>query len=132
MTYQPIRFIAREIEVEFDQPPALKKAPGCPDRFTWDGEQYDVQRKLGEWTDFTRRGRMKNNLRPANAAAASRRGSWGVGRFYFRVQTASGRIFELYYDRAPKDAGDREGSWYLYRELEERDTSPGSDPELPA
>jgi hypothetical protein len=117
MDYQPIRFIAQEIEVEFDQPPALKKNPGCPDRFIWDGERFDITRSLEEWTDFTRRGRMQGNMRPSNAAAAARRGSWGVGRFYFRVRTASDRIFELYYDRAPRDAGDREGSWYLYREL---------------
>jgi hypothetical protein len=119
MSYQPIRFIAQEIEVEFDHPPALKKSPGCPARFVWDGERFEISRSLGEWTDFTRRGRMQSNMRPSNAAAASRRGSWGVGRFYFRVKTFSGRIFELYYDRAPKDAGDRKGSWFLYRELEE-------------
>jgi hypothetical protein len=132
MSYQPIRFIAQEIEVEFDQPPALKKSPGCPDRFTWDGECFEVARSLGEWTDYTRRGRMQGNMRPSNAAAASRRGSWGVGRFYFRVKTDSGRIFELYYDRAPRDAGDREGSWYLYRELEETGAGSGSAPESQA
>ena len=58
-------------------------------------------------------------MRESHARAASRRGSWGVGRDYYRVRTDDGRIFELYYDRAPGDAGNRSGSWYLYRELTE-------------
>jgi len=57
-------------------------------------------------------------MRPANAAKAIRRGSWGVGRFYFRVLTEQDRIFELYYDRAPKDVDDRDGSWFLDREMQ--------------
>lgn len=73
--------------------------------------------KAGEWYDYGRSGSMAHNMRPANMAKAQRRGSWGVGRFYFRVLTGQGRIFEIYYDRAPKDAGDREGSWFLYREM---------------
>ncbi len=60
---------------------------------------------------------MEYNMRPANAAKAKRRGSWGVGRFYFRVQTDSGQIYDLYYDRAPKDVDDRSGAWFLYREM---------------
>jgi len=31
-------------------------------------------------------------------------------------------VFDLYYDRAPKDTVDRKGSWHLLREME-----PGSD-----
>ena len=65
-------------------------------------------------------------MRPANIAKAVRRGSWGVGRFYFRVRTESGRLFDLYYDRAPKDADDRKGTWFLFRELASG-TSPDAD-----
>jgi hypothetical protein len=60
-----------------------------------------------------RRGRMSNNMRPAHASRASRLGSWGVGRFYFRVKVDDGRIFEIYYDRAPADADNRKGAWFL-------------------
>ena len=116
MTGEP-RFIGEEIEVGFDRPPMLEKKPGCPDRFTWDEESFEVVRMLQEWRDYRRRGRMASNMRPAHAAVAEQRGSWGVGRDYFRVRTASGRIFELYYDRAPTDAGRRKGAWFLYREL---------------
>ena len=111
------RFIGDEIEVEFDQPPMLEKKPGCPDRFQWQGEIFDVSKMLKEWHDYRRRGRMARNMQPAHAAIAEKRGSWGVGRDYFRVATTGGRIFELYYDRAPKDADRRKGAWFLYREL---------------
>jgi hypothetical protein len=57
-------------------------------------------------------------MRPTHAAAAERRGSWGVGRDYYRVRTDSGRVFDLYYDRAPGSVHDRKGAWFLLRELE--------------
>jgi hypothetical protein len=76
-----------------------------------------VVEKLSEWHDFTRRGRMARNMRPAHAAAAAERGSLGVGRFYFRVRTNTSQIFDLYYDRAIKDVDDRLGHWFLYREI---------------
>jgi hypothetical protein len=75
-----------------------------------------VVEKMAEWQDFSRRGRMARNMRPAHAEVAAGRGSLGVGRFYFRVRTTPGRVFDLYYDRAIKDVDDRLGHWFLYRE----------------
>ena len=115
--YKPLRFIGSPIEVQFDKEPFHKKRPPCPDRFIWDEKLFHVEDKVGEWHDYSRSGHMTHNMRPANMSKALRRGSWGVGRFYFRVQTVNGQIFDLYYDRAPKDASDRVGSWYLYREM---------------
>ena len=60
---------------------------------------------------------MARNMSPAHLAAASRRGSWGVGPDYYRVRTQSSQVFDLYYDRAPTKAGDRKGGWFLYREM---------------
>ena len=111
------RFIAEEIMVDYDRPPMLEKRPGCPDRFTWHEASFEIVEMLAEWHDYRRRGRMAQNMRPAHAAVAEQRGSWGVGRDYFRVRTDTGRVFELYYDRAPKDAARRKGAWFLYREL---------------
>jgi hypothetical protein len=113
-----MRFISEPVAVAFDEEPGLVKRPGCPDRFTWRGETFRVAEKLKEWHDYGRRGRMAHNMRPAHLEAAQRRGSWGVGRDYYRVRTAGGRVFDLYYDRAPGGAGDRSGAWYLYRELD--------------
>ncbi len=67
---------------------------------------------------------MAKNMRPEHARTAERRGSWGVGRDYYRVRTETGRLFDLYYDRAPKDARRRKGAWYLFRELIEEDLGP--------
>lgn len=115
--YQPLRFIQEPIEVSFDHPPALEKKPGCPNRFIWGEERFEIVEMLAEWHDYRRRGRMARNMRPEHAATAARRGSWGVGLDYYRVRTDCGRIFDLYYDRAPVDAGRRKGAWFLEREL---------------
>ncbi len=111
------RFIAEEIEVGYDQPPALEKKPGCPDRFLWQEEWHEIVEMLREWHDYRRRGRMARNMQPQHAAVAEKRGSWGVGRDYYRVRTPEDRVFELYFDRAPKDVDRRKGVWVLYREL---------------
>ena len=114
----PRRFIDEEIKVRFDRLPLLAKKPSAPDGFTWDGESFQVSEILSTWFDYRRRGRMAKNMKPAHLREAIRRGSWGVGRFYFRVQTTEGRVFDLYYDRAPKEAADRVGHWFLWREME--------------
>jgi hypothetical protein len=112
-----LRFIGEEIVIHFDQPPARQKTPPCPDGFLWQEQTYRVIEKISEWHDFTRRGRMARNMRPAHVAVAARRGSLGVGRFFFRVRTNTEQIFEIYYDRAIRDVDDRLGHWFLYREM---------------
>jgi hypothetical protein len=113
-----IHFIDEPITVTFDTPLSREKAPVCPDGFIWRGLEYRVAEMLAEWVDFTRRGRMARNMQPQHAAVASHRGSWGVGRYSFRVRVENGQIFELYYDRAPKDVDDRLGRWVLIAELQ--------------
>ena len=124
LDFTPLHFIDQPIEVHFDVIPARQKTPSCPDGFVWDGKNYRVTVKLSEWTDFTRRGRMARNMRPAHAAVAAEHGSLGVGRFYFRVQVETGQVFDLYYDRLIKDVDDRLGHWFLYRELSQKRNSP--------
>ena len=114
---KPIKFIGEEVEVLFDKPPVLSKKPGCPDGFIWQAKEFRVVELLSEWSDFSRRGRFARNMQPHNQRKAVRSGSFGVGRFYFQVRTMEGRVFELYYDRAPKTVDDKMGSWSLYREL---------------
>ncbi|NDJ76583.1 MAG: hypothetical protein GYB65_10025 [Chloroflexi bacterium] len=111
------RFIGEPITVEYDQPPALEKKPGPPDRLVWRGDTYHVVAVQREWHDYRRRGRMARNMQPQHARVAQRRGSWGVGRDYYRVRTEEGEIFDIYYDRAPASADDRKGGWYLYRQV---------------
>jgi hypothetical protein len=119
--WTPVRFFSEEIEALHNEMPALLKKPDPPDGFRWRQDTYEVEKVLSRWFDFERKGRMARNMKPENLRTAGRRGSWGVGRFYFRVSTKGGRVFDLYYDRAPEDAGDRGGHWYLWRELERTD-----------
>ncbi len=117
MTLVPLRFIGEPISVEFDVPPLLEKKPGCPDRFVWQGQTFEVADLISEWHDYRRRGRMARNMRDSHLRSAVRRGSWGVGRDFYRVRTHTGRIFDLYYDRAPDGVDQRHGSWFLFREM---------------
>ena len=111
-----MRFIDEPIEVQFDSPPLLEKSPPCPQGFIWQSQTFRIVELLAEWKDFRRRGRMGRNMIPPHLSRAERIGSWGVGRFFFRVRTEGGRIFEIYFDRAPADAGNRKGSWVLFGE----------------
>lgn len=110
-------FISESISVGFASPPPHPKSPPCPNRFNWRDQDFKITACVREWHDFERRGRMARNMQPQHAEVASKRGSWGVGRFFFEVQTESGQYFKLYYDRAPKDAFDREGHWVLLAEM---------------
>jgi hypothetical protein len=115
--FTPLHFYDQIIEPIFDVPPALEKSPDCPNGFIWDKQTYRIVDKLAEWSDFARRGRAARNMRPSHAEAASTRGSLGVGRFHFHVRVDTGRIFEIYYDRAIQNADRRKGQWFVYREL---------------
>lgn len=118
---KPSNFIGESIQVQFDQPPTLEKKPGCPNSFIWHNETFRIVELLAEWHAYDRKGRMATNMRPDHAEVASHRGSWGVGRDYFQVRVEGGRLFELYYDRAPRGSQQRKGAWFLVAELE---TSP--------
>ena len=119
MKYQSIQFIGEPIKANFDNPPMLEKRPGCPDGFSWRGELFKIREVISEWQDYKRRGRMARNMLPEHASTAERRGSWGVGEFYFRVRTEQERIFDIYYDRSPKNVNHRKGECFIFRELSE-------------
>lgn len=121
MDYKPVRFIGEAIDACHDTPPVFEKRPGCPDAFIWRGQRYKITQVISEWHDYRRRGRMARNMRPAHAAVAERRGSWGVGEDYYRVRTEDGKIFDIYFDRSPKDVNHRKGEWFLFRELSQPD-----------
>lgn len=116
--WSPLRFIGEEIQVHFDQVRLPLKKPGAPDRFTWGDKEILVTRVLSAWREYDRKGRMARNMRPENLRKAIKRGSWGVGRYYYRVEDTQGRVFDLYYDRAPSDSSDRLGHWFLWREMQ--------------
>lgn len=111
-------FIDEKIEVGFDSPPLYSKEPHCPDTFVWKEKQFHISTLLQTWRDFERHGRMERNMNPEHDARARLKGSWGVGRFHFQVETNEGRQFELYFDRSPSNVSDRNGQWILLAELD--------------
>lgn len=117
----PIQFIDEWIDILYDNPPPLEKTPACPQGFIWRGDTYTIVESLSEWHNFERRGRMARNMSTEHSLRASTQGSWGVGRFFFRVRVDSGRIFDLYFDRAAESVDKRKGNWFL---LSERSTAP--------
>jgi hypothetical protein len=117
--YEPLHYIDEAIEALFDTPPTLEKKPGCPNGFVWQETTYKVIEMVSEWHDYGRRGKAAKNMRPSHAELAAVRGSWGVGRDWFRVRTETGQIFDLYYDRSPKGLDQRKGSWRLVKEMKE-------------
>jgi hypothetical protein len=115
-----MEFYADEIEVRFDQEPVLEKRPGPPVAFTWRGREYLVVELLKEWHDYRKRGKTKSFYEKERGSywvkRAQRRGSWGVGRDYYRVRTDSGEVFDIYYDRSPKGRA-KKGQWVLSRRM---------------
>ncbi len=122
------RFLGEPIQPEFDPPPQLSKKAGCPVRFRWRDEEFSVTELLAEWHSYGRRGRAALNMTPAHAQTALERGSRGVGRDYFTVRTGTGRVFTLYYDRAPKSVSDSLGEWVLLEE--ELNSEENADPDV--
>jgi hypothetical protein len=53
------------------------------------------------------------------------KGSWGVGRDFFRVCVEGEQVFDIYYDRAPKGSEARKGTWFVYREVSAGDKAGG-------
>jgi hypothetical protein len=111
------RFIGETIRVGYEKDPLLLKRPECPSRFEWRGESFQILEVLAEWHRYPRRGRGQAEEPGSDLDISGQRGSWGVGRTFFRVRTGTGRVFVLYYDRAPRDADDRMGTWLLREEV---------------
>lgn len=109
----PSSLIDEPIEVEFLKEPTYEKCPDCPVCFIWREQRYKITRMISEQQDFRRRGKYANNMAPAHLSLAQRMGSWGVGRYSFTVEVEGGRIFEIYYDRSPRNASDRKGNWFI-------------------
>lgn len=107
------KFIGESISVGYNKEPLLKRVPGCPDNIIWRKNKYIVTALISQWSNMARRGDKSKNMRPSHLIRAEKMGSWGVGRFYFRISVEGGQIFDIYYDRAPKKELDGDGQWIL-------------------
>jgi hypothetical protein len=116
-------FIGAQIQVIYDQPPALEKRPGAPNGFVWEARAYRMTAILKEWHDYKLHGKSEifyaKEQGSYRAKAADRQGTWGTGRDYYRVRTDTGEVFDIYYDRTPGGPGGRKGNWFLYQQVAE-------------
>jgi hypothetical protein len=118
MELSPKKFTGEPIQVQFDEPPPLEKTPEPPGAFSRREQSFRVTQVLREWVRFRHLGRKAPNMQPQHATKASRCCSWGVGVIHFRVRTDIGQVFDLYYDRSPRNADHHKGEWFLFQELD--------------
>jgi hypothetical protein len=107
------QFVCEEIDVGFDKEFFLEKNPPCPNSVIWREGVIHITELISAWDDFSRKGKQARNMRTTHLERASKKGSWGVGRQYFKIKDEDGRILVIYFDRAPKDAADKKGRWIL-------------------
>ena len=81
------------------------------------GKEFHIAELLSNGRIFRVKGKYSRNMKDAHLERAARKGSLGVGRFYFRVRTDELRIFDIYYDRTIKNSIETSGFWVLFQEL---------------
>lgn len=118
-----MEFYSEPITVKFPVEPLLEKKPGLPAEFIWRGKPYKIITLLKEWHDYTKRGKIGKSYSQERGNAprmkSRKKGSWGVGRDYYRVLTDSGSVFDIYYDRSPTGQK-KKGEWVLLKKVEEK------------
>lgn len=125
-----MRFIGQEITVTLPSGFAFEKKPPAPESFRWQGKLHSVSEILATWRRYGKPGLRTQGGRPPYYVRSGRgQGSWGQGRVYYRLRTETGRLFDLYYDRAPEGQR-RAGSWRLWRELSRDEESVGLDDDM--
>lgn len=108
------KFIDEEIKVVYEKEFFLSKKPSCPDFILWRETRFYIDELISSWFDFSRKGNKSRNMREEHLQQAKEKGSWGVGRYYFKFREKSGQIFTIYYDRSPKNVDDKKGKWILF------------------
>ena len=122
-----MEFIGREIIVTLPSGFSLEKKPPAPHAFQWQDKSHRVTEMLANWHRYGKPEIRTQGGRPPYFVRSGRtQGSWGQGRVYFRVRTEEGRLFDIYYDRAPKGQR-RAGAWFLWRELSAAEEQVGLD-----
>ncbi len=105
------RFVGCQVAVCLPPGHYPRRDPPAPLSFTLQGQVFDVLEVLQEWWDYTNLSPAQRTYRPSYHRSSARRGSFGLGRHYFRVRTSCG-VFLIYYDRRPTPSS-RGGSWVV-------------------
>jgi len=97
----PPQFISREIEV------TVSGEVKVPTSFRLGDKEYVISEIIEAWPDY---GFGRSPLR---------RKRWWLRRHrnYYRVRTAEGEVFEIYYDRGTSLEHPERKKWFIYRRL---------------
>ena len=106
------RFIGESITPSFDDRAVVRQLSTLHG-FTWNGDFYPISAILRTWRESS-----PPRWRRRGKRARTRWHVSTLGRDYFRVRVADGRVFELFYDRHLQN-GRLGGRWMLWRELDE-------------
>lgn len=92
------QFVSEEVEV------TRNEQTGRLVSFRWNSEEYAVREIVAVWPDW------------GFSAGAPERKNWRMRRHrtWYRVETATGGVFDLYHDRGTKLEG---GRWVLHSRL---------------
>ena len=80
--------------------PVVPGSPLLPARFLWRGEECEVAEVLEEWRETG----------PCRHGSGERY----VRKHWFRIRTANGEEWKLYFERQARSARQRKQRWWLY------------------
>lgn len=93
---EPIRPIAGT----FDTGAMARGEPGLPARFVWRKNEYSVTRVVNKWKDTS----------PCKSGAKEKY----VSKHWYKIQTSSGEIMQIYFERRPRPKSQRKSRWWLF------------------
>lgn len=97
------RFVSEPIKPvagTFDTGAMARGEPGLPGRFLWRKNEYSVARVLSKWKETS----------PCKSGATERY----VRKHWYKIQTSSGEIMQLYFERKSMSRGQGKRRWWLY------------------
>jgi phosphoribosylglycinamide formyltransferase-1 len=84
----------------FDTGAMARGEPGLPARFVWRKQEYSVVQILDKWKETS----------PCKTGAKEKY----VRKHWYKIQTSSGEIMKMYFERQPLAKNQRKTRWWLY------------------
>ena len=84
----------------FDTGAMARGEPGLPARFVWRKEEYEIARTLDKWKETS----------PCKSGGKEKY----VRRHWYEIETSTGKIMKIYFERKPLPKGQRKTRWWLY------------------
>jgi len=84
----------------FDTGAMARGEPGLPSRFVWRKEEYMVVRILDKWKETS----------PCKSGSKEKY----VRKHWYKIETSTGIIMELYFERRSLPKGQCKTRWWLY------------------